>query len=247
VVDCIEILVPGETYRFAASTQDVSVAERTFRSSTIAVSPISDREVVITVPADSAFARRFLAGGVPKNQTRITWWRVDEDGTIFLRLDGDIVSAELGQQEIHLRLVSSLARALRKPIGRIVSRTCQHKLFDAGCRLDRSSFTRAATIIDISGYEMTVNVALVPDWAVGGELIHVASTERSLVVGQRLDVASSGTVLTLQARSYNAGKDHPVEVTAGCDHQIQTCAQKFDNVMNYGGFPYLPSKNPFRR
>ena len=36
-----------------------------------------------------------------------------------------------------------------------------------------------------------------------------------------------------------------VDVFAGCDHTVDTCDQKFDNVINYGGWPYVPSKNPF--
>ncbi len=31
----------------------------------------------------------------------------------------------------------------------------------------------------------------------------------------------------------------------GDDHTLATCATKFDNVANYGGFPYFPEKNPF--
>jgi len=32
---------------------------------------------------------------------------------------------------------------------------------------------------------------------------------------------------------------------AGCDHSVSTCAARFDNLANYGGFPFIPTKNPF--
>ena len=43
-----------------------------------------------------------------------------------------------------------------------------------------------------------------------------------------------------------------VVVLAGCDHSVTTCDTKFNtpedtqsNVINYGGFPFVPGKNPF--
>ena len=35
------------------------------------------------------------------------------------------------------------------------------------------------------------------------------------------------------------------EAYPGCDHTLATCAAKFGNQLNYGGFPYIPVKNPF--
>jgi hypothetical protein len=32
---------------------------------------------------------------------------------------------------------------------------------------------------------------------------------------------------------------------AGCDHSVSTCAARFGNLANYGGFPFIPTKNPF--
>lgn len=34
-------------------------------------------------------------------------------------------------------------------------------------------------------------------------------------------------------------------VLAGCDRTWQTCHTKFDNIVNFGGFPYLPLENPY--
>ena len=36
-----------------------------------------------------------------------------------------------------------------------------------------------------------------------------------------------------------------VLLTVGCDHSTATCAARFNNLDNYGGFPAIPSKNPF--
>jgi hypothetical protein len=36
-----------------------------------------------------------------------------------------------------------------------------------------------------------------------------------------------------------------VQLTVGCDHSTATCAARFNNLNNYGGFPAIPNKNPF--
>jgi hypothetical protein len=54
----------------------------------------------------------------------------------------------------------------------------------------------------------------------------------------------SGTVLVMLPYSGVAIGDG-LKLTAGCDHVIQTCRTKFANEVNYGGFPWIPTRNPF--
>ena len=37
----------------------------------------------------------------------------------------------------------------------------------------------------------------------------------------------------------------PFEAFAGCDRTFATCQSKFGNSLNFGGFPWIPVKNPF--
>lgn len=36
-----------------------------------------------------------------------------------------------------------------------------------------------------------------------------------------------------------------VYLSSGCDKKNSTCAEKFNNISNFGGFPYMPTDNPF--
>jgi len=36
-----------------------------------------------------------------------------------------------------------------------------------------------------------------------------------------------------------------VKIYPGCDRVRATCESKFDNLDNFGGFPWIPTKNPF--
>ena len=35
-----------------------------------------------------------------------------------------------------------------------------------------------------------------------------------------------------------------VKAFAGCNHTTEVCDGKFANLLNYGGFPFIPQKNP---
>ena len=36
-----------------------------------------------------------------------------------------------------------------------------------------------------------------------------------------------------------------VEIAPGCDLRRATCAGRFNNLLNFGGFPDIPGRNPF--
>ena len=36
-----------------------------------------------------------------------------------------------------------------------------------------------------------------------------------------------------------------IRIYPGCDRTKETCQSKFNNLNNYGGFPFIPLKNPF--
>jgi hypothetical protein len=68
----------------------------------------------------------------------------------------------------------------------------------------------------------------------------------------RYIIDHSGTQLTLivplsdlTEDVNDSSGDALVALYPGCDHTRETCKDKFDNLANYGGFPWIPSKNPF--
>jgi hypothetical protein len=36
-----------------------------------------------------------------------------------------------------------------------------------------------------------------------------------------------------------------VKIYPGCDRTKETCNDKFSNILNYGGFAWIPAKSPF--
>jgi hypothetical protein len=36
-----------------------------------------------------------------------------------------------------------------------------------------------------------------------------------------------------------------IDIAPGCDLRAETCTAKFGNLLNFGGFPAIPGRNPF--
>jgi hypothetical protein len=75
------------------------------------------------------------------------------------------------------------------------------------------------------------------NWALGG---YVATGN-----DYRMVVAQSGDVLTLLIDFAAPMLAQAVTVHAGCSHLIAVCHSKFANAIRFGGFPYIPKRNPF--
>ena len=51
---------------------------------------------------------------------------------------------------------------------------------------------------------------------------------------------SGGTVYLLKAWLYPVAIGDTFEVLPGCDHTAATCQTTFNNLIHFGGFPYIP-------
>lgn len=202
----------------------------------------SRQQMEITINADDPIARRYV-GIVPAERVTVTvtrFHRGDSPNGVTLWI-GRIVSAKFEENGRTCKLYSvSSESALSRPTpGRKYQGLCNHVLYDGFCQVAKASFQHTDTVTGASGDTVTVNGvgSLGSTWAVGGTV--------KLGAEERLIVAQSGNVLSLQIPFPTSPVGATVDVFAGCDHSIGTCESKFSNVVNFGGFPYVPTRNPF--
>jgi len=116
--------------------------------------------------------------------------------------------------------------------------TCLHTLYDPGCTLQKSDFKFS----DIVGAGSTASIIYWPganaSFAQGtitfntGVLAGVTATVGSVVNGSSLNLINP-------LQSVPAPGDR-FTVYFGCDHTLTTCQAKFNNLVNFRGFPYVP-------
>lgn len=118
---------------------------------------------------------------------------------------------------------------------------CNHVLYDDRCKLVKASYQQDTTIVSVDTDTIEVAADGFDDsYLQAGEIVNTTKNERRLIINNVADV------LTINFPFFNAEAGDSVSLFAGCNHAFTTCRDKFSNTLNYGGFPYVPSDNPFQ-
>ena len=58
-------------------------------------------------------------------------------------------------------------------------------------------------------------------------------------------VGHNANAITVSAVPPGLAIGDAIYLYPGCDRTLNTCHAKFGNSANFGGFPFIPTKNPF--
>ena len=251
---------PFELYRFAYidqtylySTLDGDQAPIIFngeeyqkesigRSSTDKVPDMSKSFLDLKVPRTFPVAKLFMYGP-PESVVTITVFRLhltDPDLGYITFFKGRVMSCNFSEDEAELHC-EPIFTSLKRPGLRMVYDTaCVHAHYSSvGCTLLKKNWKRAGAVLDAQGTALIVQEAsLHPDgWFSGGQFICGDI--------QRLIMIHAGVHLTLLHPVPSSVINKDCVIYPGCDHSRQTCGNKFDNAVNFGGFSWMPLKNPY--
>lgn len=120
------------------------------------------------------------------------------------------------------------------------ARECRHALYGDECGVLRENFRVTASITEIEGTFIRVPDILNYD-ATWFSLGYVAWGQNQRGVRRSL----SDAWLELTEPFINLSTPQQVNLYPGCSRTMTVCKNKFDNTINYGGFPWVPRKNPF--
>lgn len=112
------------------------------------------------------------------------------------------------------------------------------------CQVNPEAYAITVEVQEIDGLVLTVPaVDTVPDgYYDGGYMVYEIA---SGVFDRRTIRTHVGAELRLTAFPTGLVNGMLAKFYPGDDHTADTCAEKFDNSDNYGGFIYFPNKNPF--
>lgn len=141
----------------------------------------------------------------------------------------------------------SIYTSMRRPGLRArFQKTCRHALYGRGCKVDPADFETPGTLASITGRTVVVAAAATkPDGYFSGGMIAAPDGTLSYVSEHVANALVLGRVSSALRIAFAAtGVATAVKLYPGCDHSYATCRDKFDNDDNYGGFDYIPTKNP---
>lgn len=173
----------------------------------------------------------------------------DPDEEFVVVWAGRIVAAQREGSEC-IMTGEPISTSLRRPgLRRHYQYGCPHQLYGPQCRADKPSKTVPAIVDSIVGATVTLDAGwegvFAPEKFLGGMLeweTDAGSTDRRTIL------RVSGDTLSLSGIPSDLAASDAVDVVVGCNHQAFAptgdCEAIHDNLPNFGGQPWIPSKNP---
>lgn len=144
-----------------------------------------------------------------------------------------------------------LAEALNQPTGLAYTRGCSAVLGDSRCRFDLSQpgylvdlaldgIEEAGVKLRFAGFQGHED-----RWFEGGRLEVLSGAAVGLVglVKSDRQVGPDRVIALWQSMRADLRPGDQVRLFAGCDKRLETCRQKFTNVLNFRGFPHIPGED----
>lgn len=221
----------------------------------VQTSEIERGRLELTWPLSHPFARRFLAP-LGNRPVTLTIFRGHEQvlGETVAHWKGRIVGAEVEGVRILLNCESVFSTLRRAGVRAKYQRLCRHALYGRGCGLDIAFHWQTGTVTSASGNALTIPEAAgqPAGWFRGGVLRFGA--QLGFITGQVGPTLTLSRPMPELAAALAAPEIDPetgdpfplvADIAPGCDLRAATCAAKFGNLPNFGGFPEIPGRNPF--
>lgn len=185
--------------------------------------------------------------GATVHQWIVDWERTSLRVLLFRGTFGEIRRND-AVFEVELR---SETERLNLPVGRSILRQCDRVLGDGKCRVDLSKpafSAEASTSKGSTGNRVVASGlrAFAQGWFTLGTLVWIsgANAGESAAIKSDTRDADGGRVFDLW-RHPNAEIEpgDRFRVSAGCDKGAETCRRKFDNFLNFRGFPHIPGQD----
>ena len=198
----------------------------------------------LKLPPGCDLVRHLLAASLTGDTTAVTlrigqrdhwgdyWWL---SGTRWM---GRVLGVEIADDLARIRCESAQVSMKRIGLRRLYSRKCSHVLYSTAC--GASPITDSADVLEVYGrsVELDGGVPGSVSGGLAGGWLQTPDGARHMIISDY-----GGGVELLYPVAIEPGTE--VLLTVGCDHSTATCAARFNNLDNYGGFPAIPVKNPF--
>jgi uncharacterized phage protein (TIGR02218 family) len=143
-----------------------------------------------------------------------------------------------------------LAARLDQSVGRVFQRTCPWELGDARCGIDLAAPAHHGAGTVAQAFDAFVFTATGLDgFAAGvfsrGKLTWTSGANAGLAVEVKTH-AAAGSLARLALFLPVPAPIEPGDaftLTAGCDKSVATCRDRFNNILNFGGFPHIPGND----
>lgn len=251
-IECYEFARGPVYYRYTSAATDVTVNTKLFTAkpisrSAIEATPEAARSpITITGPRDLPVADLYRVSP-PSDVVSVTVYRyheTDVDAELATIYMGRVLNANWQGSTVTLRIEPVYTSMARPGLRRLYQRSCPHVLYSAACGKGSGDVGVTTTADAVSAATLTVAAAAsyADGYFAGG---FVEWETQTGVYERRMIVTHTASSLVMASAIQNLLAGAAIRIYPGCDKTIVTCNTKFNNAINFGGFPWIPQKNPF--
>jgi len=232
----VEVEYNGETYVPVALGRDEVESK----------GEMSKENLKVSFSLANAIARKWFVSSLDFPLT-LTIFSKEED-IIETEWKGRLTSVSPDKADISFTFESVFTSMRRMGLRQRYQVTCPHALYGKGCKLEKDDFEYSVSITDVTNTTITIPEAasfpagflksgIFEDNA--GNLRFITSHDGAEI---KLIRPMNPLIEYVAINGYGGlvGRVFP-----GCDRTTNHCKNRFDNLDNYGGFPFIPGKNPF--
>lgn len=215
------------------------------RTGTEIKNDLAKADLTITLPLTNGMAMRWMKDN-GELLVGMTIFTRNKAGVTNVTWKGRLASVVPGMSNIQLKFESIFTSMRRPGLRARYQRSCRHALYGRGCLVDPDDYALTSAVTAVTGGR-TLTCTAASGEATGyfvGGMLRSPDGVLSYIVDH------VGTAITIQRMSYSlqqaidAGFPFDVILYPGCDHSRATCISKFNNLLNYGGYDFIPVKNP---
>ena len=188
-----------------------------------------------------------LKGGLFDSATiEVAWcsWKHPEFGrlVVFTGQLGEITWTEEGFSAD----IVSYMKNLELNVGNTFTANCRHSLFSTpevglvgACGINKAAYTFNGTVSAVGTPKWTFNSTLIQadGYFTNGSIKFTSGNNAGL--SAMIKTHSAGLLTLALPTAFTFAVGDTFEIVGGCDKTLETCKNKFNNVLNFGGFPHI--------
>lgn len=174
---------------------------------------------------------------IQRERAFLTAWNLAPVGAVIL-FKGRIGTIDkIGRTTAEVTVNSDLVLLDVDMPRNIYAPNCQHVLYDSGCGLDKEAFG-AVGMVGADSTASAINWSLSSIVYMQGTVTFTSGMNSGVTA--TIKDATSSTLILGYPLLYIPVIGDLFAAYQGCDHTRATCISKFDNLLNFRGFPYIP-------
>jgi hypothetical protein len=162
---------------------------------------------------------------------------------------GRVLNSEFlgATSELHCEPV--LTSVQRNGLRSYYQRQCPHILYESPCNVNKENFKSIVVVTSVAGLDVGVTGTLEVDKFAGGMMSwnSPAGLQWRTITGNVANSVKVNFPFMPITDKFGRSLVNGTSITLypGCQHTVTDCTNRFNNLANYGGFPFIPIDNPF--